>query len=207
MSGRRSDRVDQEAGEHQMVKRWSSIPRVNVELADEVVDAFRQALKSREHRERQLADFRCCRGLGLCGICNEYERLVAIVDTALGVRPSKLSPVDVIYGPAPPTWTADEQADWDRARDQHLELAEAAKIEPRRKALLTDACRGHCNVRWVERHCFAPDGPFVGQPFRLLEFQRDIIRKIYADPSYWQAVDAAMKNRRKLQPKLQPKPL
>ena len=153
----------QEAGEHQMVKRWSSIPRVNVELADEVVDAFRQALKSREHRERQLADFRCCRGLGLCGICNEYERLVAIVDTALGVRPSKLSPVDVIYGPAPPTWTADEQADWDRARDQHLELAEAAKIEPRRKALLTDACRGHCNVRWVERHCRVPDGPSVGQ--------------------------------------------
>jgi hypothetical protein len=207
MSGRRSDRVDQEAGEHQMVKRWSSIPRVNVELADEVVDAFRQALKSREHRERQLADFRCCRGLGLCGICNEYERLVAIVDTALGVRPSKLSPVDVIYGPAPPTWTADEQADWDRARDQHLELAEAAKIEPRRKALLTDACRGHCNVRWIERHCLVPDGPLVGQPFRLHEFQRDIIRKIYADPSYWQAVDAAMKNRRKLQPKLQPKPL
>src|ERR1043166_7646217 len=79
----------QVAGEHQMVKRWSSIPRVNVELAD----AFRQALKSREHRERQRADFRCCRGLGLCGICNEYERLVAIVDTALGVRPSKLSPV------------------------------------------------------------------------------------------------------------------
>ena len=178
-----------------MVKRWSSIPRVNVELADEVVDAFRQALKSREHRERQLADFRCCRGLGLCGICNEYERLVAIVDTALGVRPSELSPVDVIYGPAPPTWTADEQAEWDRARDQHLELAEAAKIEHRRQALLTDACRGHCNVRWVERHCRVPDGPSVGQPFRLLEFQRGIVRNIYGDSSYWQAVDAVMKNR------------
>lgn len=95
----------QVAEEHQMAKGWSSIPRVNVELADEVVDAFRQALKSREHRERQLADFRCCRGLGPCGICNEYERLVAIVDTALDVRPSELSPVDVIYGLAPATWS------------------------------------------------------------------------------------------------------
>src|SRR4029453_3429129 len=88
----------QVAGEHQMVKRWSSIPRVNVELAEEVVDPFREALKSREPRERQLADFRCCRGLGLCGIWNEYERLVAIVDTPLGVRPPTLSPRDAING-------------------------------------------------------------------------------------------------------------
>ena len=48
----------------------------------------------------------------------------------------------------------------------------AAKIEPRRKALPTDMCRAHCNVRWVERHCRVPDGASAGQPFRLLEFQR-----------------------------------
>ena len=87
-----------------MVKRLSRIPRTNVELPDEVMAAFRQALKIRDHRERQLEDGERCPGLGGCETCNEYERLVAIVDTALGVRPSELSPVDVIDGPAPPMW-------------------------------------------------------------------------------------------------------
>ena len=67
-------------------------------------------------------------------------------------------------------WKDGQQADWDRARVQHVTLAEAAKMKPRTKALLTDACRGHCNVRWVERHCRIPDGPRVGQPFRLHGF-------------------------------------
>ena len=180
-----------------MVKRLSRIPRTNVELPDEVMAAFRQALKIRDHRERQLEDGERCPGLGGCETCNEYERLVAIVDAALGVRPSELSPVDVIDGPAPPMWKDGQQADWDRARVQHVALAEAAKIKPRTKGLLTDACRGHCNVRWVERHCRVPDGPFVGQPFRLHEFQRDIIRSIYGDPRYWQAVDSVLKKKRR----------
>jgi hypothetical protein len=118
------------------------------------------------------------------------------VDTALNVKPWQLSPVDVVDGPAPPMWSADMQANWDRARDQHVALAKAAKMEPLKKALLTDACRGQINVRWAERHCKIPDGPNVGHPFRLWEFQRDIIRKIYADPAYWQAVDAVLKKRR-----------
>jgi len=49
------------------------------------------------------------------------------------------------------------------------------------------------NVRWIERNAFVPDRLFVGQPFRLLEFQRDIIRGIYAGPAYWKAVDAVLK--------------
>ena len=57
-------------------------------------------------------------------------------------------------------------------------------------------CRGHCNVRWVERHGRVPDGPSVGKRFRLREFQRDIVRSIYGDPRYWQAVDAVLKKRR-----------
>ena len=92
-------------------------------------------------------------------------------------------------------WKDQEKADWDRARVQHVALAEAAKIKPRTKGLLTDACRGHCNVRWVERHCRVPDGPLVGQPFRLHEFQRDIVRSIYGDPRYWQAVDSVLKKK------------
>jgi hypothetical protein len=35
------------------------------------------------------------------------------------------------------------------------------------------------------------------KPFRLLEFQRGIVRNIYGDSSYWQAVDAVMKNGRR----------
>ena len=84
-----------------------------------------------------------------------------------------MSPLDVIDAPAPPMWSANEQAFWDRARDQHVTLAKAAKMKPVRKGLLTDGCRGQANVRWAERYAKIPDGPSVGQPFRLLEFQRD----------------------------------
>jgi len=45
------------------------------------------------------------------------------VDTALDIKPDQLSPVDVFDGPAPPMWSAGKQADWDRARDQHVLLA------------------------------------------------------------------------------------
>jgi hypothetical protein len=92
----------------------------------------------------------------------------------------------------PPLWKDEEKAAWDRAREKHVMLVEAAKMKPVR-GLLTDACHGHLNVRWVERYCKIPDGSSVGKPFRLEEFQRDIIRQIYGDPGYWQAVDAVLK--------------
>ena len=41
-------------------------------------------------------------------------------------------------------------------------------MKPVTKGLLTDACRGQINIRWVERHGKIPDGPSVGQPFRLM---------------------------------------
>jgi hypothetical protein len=46
------------------------------------------------------------------------------------------------------------------------------------------------------RHGKIPDGPSVGQPFRLMGFQRDILRGIYCDADYWKAVDAVLKKRR-----------
>jgi hypothetical protein len=88
------------------------------------------------------------------------------------------------------------EADWDRARDMHVELAKAAGTKPRTRALLTDACRGQANVRWIERYGEVPDGPSVGEPFRLLEFQREVIRGIYSDPSYWAAVNLVVKKKR-----------
>jgi len=164
-------------------------------LPDEVIDAFRQALKLREHRETQIANHKHCPGAGRCETCDEYEKLVAVVNTALEIRPYELSPVDVFDASAPPMWKEEWQTRWDRAREKHLMLAKAAKMQPVRKGLLTDGCRGQCNVRWIERYGRIPDGPAVGQPFRLYEFQRDIIRQIYAQPEYWQAVDAVLKKK------------
>ena len=179
-----------------MVKRSSRIPRIRAELDEETAQAFKQALELRGHREDELADGKQCKGVGRCEICDEYERLVAVVDAALDVKPWQLSPVDVFDAPPPPMWSAEKQADWDRARVQHVALAKAAGMEPVKKALLTDGCRAHANIRWAERYNKIPDGPSVGQPFRLLGFQREIIRGIYADPAYWQAIDAVLKKRR-----------
>jgi hypothetical protein len=170
---------------------------VKAAMPQAAIDAFKKALKLREHRETQLADDTHCQGVGLCEVCDEYERLVAIVNTELDVRPWQLSPVDAFDAPPPPMWSDREQADWDRARGQHIALAKAAKMEPLKKGLLTDGCRGQCNVRWGERFCKVPDGESVGKPFRLWEFQRDIIRSIYGQPAYWQAVDAVLKKKRR----------
>jgi hypothetical protein len=130
-----------------MVKRSSSIPRIRAEMSDEVATAFRQALKIRNHREEQLADDKHCKGVGLCEMCDKYERLVAIVNTALDVRPWQVSPVDVVDAPAPPMWKDREREGWDRAREQHVALAKVAKMKPLKKALLTDACRGQAAIR------------------------------------------------------------
>ena len=93
-----------------MVKRSSSIPRARADLSEAVAASFRQALKLRDHREAQIADGKRCKGVGLCEVCDQYERLVAIVNAAVGVKASELSPVDVIDGPAPPMWTDHQQA-------------------------------------------------------------------------------------------------
>jgi len=169
--------------------------RVHADINAEAAQAFKQALKIRGHREAQLADGEHCKGVGQCQTCDEYEKFVAVVDAALDVKPWEISPVDVIDGPAPPMWSDKEQADWDRARDQHVMLAKAAKMKPVKKGLLTDPCRGQATVRWIERNAFVPDGLHMGKPFRLWEFQRNIIREIYGQPEYWSAVDAVLKKK------------
>jgi hypothetical protein len=84
--------------------------RVYGDINNEVAQAFKLALKIRDHREAQLADDSHCPGVGLCEVCDEYERLVAIVDTALDVRPHQLSPIDVFDSPAPPMREDKEKA-------------------------------------------------------------------------------------------------
>ena len=70
-----------------MVPRLSRIPKIGVEIPDEVAAAFKQALKIRDHREYQIADSKHCLGVGLCEVCDEYEGLVAVVNAALKVKP------------------------------------------------------------------------------------------------------------------------
>jgi hypothetical protein len=145
-------------------------------LPDEVLEAFKQALKLRAHREDEIADGKQCKGIGQCETCDEYERLVAVVDAALDVKPWQLSPVDVFDASPPPMWNDKWKEGWDRAREAHLALAKAAKIKPVPKGLIADGCRGQANVRWIERFGKIPDGPTVGEPFRLLEFQTSSAR-------------------------------
>ena len=39
--------------------------------------------------------------------------------------------------------------------------------------------RGQRNIAWIEAHCRVPEGKLVGQPVRLCDFQREVIRGIY----------------------------
>ncbi|WP_347140810.1 terminase TerL endonuclease subunit [Paracoccus sp. SSK6] len=43
--------------------------------------------------------------------------------------------------------------------------------------------RGERNIEWIENHLYIPEGKFVGKPFQLAKFQRDIVLKIYDNPS------------------------
>jgi hypothetical protein len=167
-----------------------------VTISDTAAEAFKGALRLRDHREEQISSHEACPGIGRCETCDDYEKLVAIVRHELGLEPPDLHPIDVGDVPPPPFWSDKQQEAWDQARGLHVRICEAAKIEPVRKLRLTDADRGHMNIRWIERNAFVPDGPTVGQPFRLLEFQRDIIRGVYSNGGYWRDVAAVLKKRR-----------
>jgi len=43
--------------------------------------------------------------------------------------------------------------------------------------------RAEQNIRWIEKHCYIPEGKDVGKPVRLREWQRVEIRKIYDNPA------------------------
>ena len=42
--------------------------------------------------------------------------------------------------------------------------------------------RSERNIRWIETYLYIPSGKFAGQPFKLAEFQKDIVKKIYDNP-------------------------
>ena len=54
--------------------------------------------------------------------------------------------------------------------------------------------RGDRNIAWVERHCIIPEGKFVGQPVRLAEFQKRVIKGIYDTPTRRAIISFGRKN-------------
>lgn len=43
--------------------------------------------------------------------------------------------------------------------------------------------RADRNIAWIERHCYVPEGAFVGRRLKLLEWQKDELRRIYDNPA------------------------
>ena len=43
--------------------------------------------------------------------------------------------------------------------------------------------RGERNIKWIEIHCYIPEGRDIGKPVRLRPWQRDIIKGIYDNPA------------------------
>jgi phage terminase large subunit-like protein len=54
--------------------------------------------------------------------------------------------------------------------------------------------RGDEAIEWIELYCHIPEGKFVGQPVRLREWQKDIIRGIYDSPTRTAIVSFGRKN-------------
>jgi phage terminase large subunit-like protein len=54
--------------------------------------------------------------------------------------------------------------------------------------------RGERNIQWIENFCRIPEGKYVGQPVKLLDFQRDIIKGIYDSPTRRAVISFGRKN-------------
>ena len=50
------------------------------------------------------------------------------------------------------------------------------RSKPKRDGLAEDV------IKWIEKVCIVPEGKWFGQPVKLLQFQKDIIIKIYDNP-------------------------
>jgi phage terminase large subunit-like protein len=46
-----------------------------------------------------------------------------------------------------------------------------------------DKSRAGRNIRWIEKHCYIPKGPDVGQPVKLRPWQKEEVVKIYNNPA------------------------
>lgn len=54
--------------------------------------------------------------------------------------------------------------------------------------------RAERNIRWIEQHCYIPEGKFVGRRVKLRPWQKKIIRSIYGSPTRTAIVSYGRKN-------------
>ena len=54
--------------------------------------------------------------------------------------------------------------------------------------------RGDRNIAWIENYCRIPEGKFVGQPVRLADFQKDVIKGVYDTPTRRAIISFGRKN-------------
>lgn len=54
--------------------------------------------------------------------------------------------------------------------------------------------RGDRAIEWIESYCRIPEGKFVGQPVKLVKFQKDVIKGIYDTPTRRAIISFGRKN-------------
>lgn len=62
-------------------------------------------------------------------------------------------------------------------------------MKPKAKAV-----SGQSIIKWIEVHCYVPEGPLIGQRIKLLPFQRRIVASIYDTPTRTAIVSLPKKN-------------
>jgi hypothetical protein len=105
---------------------------------------------------------------------------VFVLGRELKLTTLDISPIDVADVPAAP-WLDEARAEsWERARELYNALCDLAGIDRgAKRAEITDFVKHQTVIRWIERHCYVPEGPDIGKRLRLRPFQRDIVRRIY----------------------------
>lgn len=68
------------------------------------------------------------------------------------------------------------------------------KRSPAKRASPGSESRAARNIRWIEDYIRVPSGKLVGQPVKLREWQRDILRKIYDTPTRRAIISFGRKN-------------
>jgi len=56
------------------------------------------------------------------------------------------------------------------------------------------ASRAERNIKWIESYCRVPEGRLVGQPVKLRDWQKDILREIYSTPTRRAIISFGRKN-------------
>ena len=70
-------------------------------------------------------------------------------------------------------------------------MAKSGITPARPNVLLT---RSESNARWIEEHCYVPEGRLVGRPVKLSAEQRDWLRDIYDSPTRTFILSVGRKN-------------